>query len=213
MVSTKHDDETRGRDLGLTGDTYKKLKLKRKSINRSGEKCGAKCRQSESLCARPAGWGTDHVGWGNCRAHGGNAPANRKHAHDLRVSAEMEVLDAESINDPLSELSRLAGQIVAWKDAMGQRVQELTELRFTDAKSSEQLRSEVALFERGMDRCTQVLVAMAKLDIDARLARISERQTEVVVAAMIATLVELNMTSEQQTEARGVLVRHLRALP
>src|SRR5690349_3505226 len=32
--------------------------------------CGAKNRQGQP-CKRPAGWGTDHVGSGKCKLHGG----------------------------------------------------------------------------------------------------------------------------------------------
>lgn len=38
------------------------------------ETCGAETRDG-SPCARPAGWGTDHVGEGRCKQHGGNAGA------------------------------------------------------------------------------------------------------------------------------------------
>lgn len=35
--------------------------------------CGAKKRQGEGHCTQPAGWGTEHVGRGRCKLHGGNA--------------------------------------------------------------------------------------------------------------------------------------------
>ena len=39
--------------------------------------CGARKRQPAYLgetCARPAGWGTEHVGSGKCKLHGGRSP-------------------------------------------------------------------------------------------------------------------------------------------
>lgn len=36
--------------------------------------CGAKKRQGEGFCTRPAGWGTDHAGVGRCKFHGGATP-------------------------------------------------------------------------------------------------------------------------------------------
>lgn len=36
------------------------------------DKCGAKTR-SGGTCKQPAGWGTQHVGEGRCKLHGGNA--------------------------------------------------------------------------------------------------------------------------------------------
>ncbi len=35
--------------------------------------CGARTRAGQP-CSRPAGWGTDHVGEGRCRSHGGCTP-------------------------------------------------------------------------------------------------------------------------------------------
>ncbi len=33
--------------------------------------CGAEAKSSKRPCRRPAGWGTDHVGQGRCKLHGG----------------------------------------------------------------------------------------------------------------------------------------------
>jgi len=54
--------------------------------------------------------------------------------------------DVPAVADPLTELKKLAGQVVAWKDAPVGQGHELTAIRFTDDKGSEQLRSEIALF-------------------------------------------------------------------
>ena len=35
--------------------------------------CGARTRTSGGECGRPAGWGTDHVGEGRCKLHGGSS--------------------------------------------------------------------------------------------------------------------------------------------
>lgn len=40
-------------------------------------KCGAKKRMSEGTCGMHAGWGTDHVGYGRCKRHGGNTVTHR----------------------------------------------------------------------------------------------------------------------------------------
>ena len=40
--------------------------------------CGAKTRAG-TPCKRPAGWGTDHVGEGRCKLHGGATPRGPLH--------------------------------------------------------------------------------------------------------------------------------------
>jgi hypothetical protein len=41
--------------------------------------CGAAKRQGQGVCQKQAGWGTDHLGFGRCRLHGGNTTAHRTH--------------------------------------------------------------------------------------------------------------------------------------
>ena len=68
------------------------------------------------------------------------------------------------------------------------------------------MRSELLLWERALDRCTNVLVAMAKLRIDERLAAIEERKTELVAAAVREALARPGATPEQQLEAKRHVV-------
>jgi hypothetical protein len=57
-----------------------------------------------------------------------------------------------------------------------------------------------------------VLAAIAKLNIDERLAAISERQAVLVERAVLATLDGLDLTVEQRTGALRTLSRHLRVV-
>lgn len=154
-----------------------------------------------------------------CRAHGARAPQVLAAAAERRLEVEVRRtlarLDTDAVSDPLTELSMLAGQVVAWKNALAERVNELSALRYTatPGAGTEQLRAEVALWERALDRCATVLGLMAKLNLDARLAAISERQADMVVAALDATLASLGLSGPAALEARQVMARHLRAVP
>lgn len=59
--------------------------------------CGAKLKRGDGTCGKPAGWGTDHVGWGNCRLHAGSTTTGRKHAKQLRQEAWDRILE---LTDP-----------------------------------------------------------------------------------------------------------------
>ncbi|USZ69410.1 hypothetical protein NGM10_06655 [Halorussus salilacus] len=52
--------------------------------------CGATNRHGEP-CQQPAGWGTDHVGKGRCKLHGGNAgaPADNQNASKHGLNADL----------------------------------------------------------------------------------------------------------------------------
>lgn len=55
----------------------------------------------------------------------------------------------DPVADLLAELSRLAGQVLAWGDQIAELVNGLGEIRYTaTGAGTEQLRAEVALFER-----------------------------------------------------------------
>lgn len=149
-----------------------------------------------------------------CSAHGGRAPQVKAAAQvrvaEQRMAAQVARMNLDPVADPLTELQKLAGQAVGWKNLLAEKVDDLYEWRFTNERNDEQLRSEVALFERAMDRCASVLVAIAKLDIDDRLARVSEQQAAMVAAALSAVLGEMGLSHEQQREARTRVARHLR---
>lgn len=88
--------------------------------------CGAETRQHTD-CGRPAGWGTDHVGFGNCKLHGGSTGTGKKHGQELRQAAWDRILD--NIDPMLTKLLELAttaesepvqlGAVKDWLDRAG----------------------------------------------------------------------------------------------
>ena len=180
-----------------------------------GALCGAKKKQGPGTCRKTAGWGTDHPGYGPCRLHGGSTPTVARGAHLQQVEAQarkvLAKLGAEvnPVEDPLTALTRIAGEVLAWKDALGGLVNALTSLRYVTG-SGEQLRAEVAAFERAMDRAIHVLSVLAKLNIEERLAKVSEKQIELVNAAITAALADAGLSEEVQEEVEDGFIRHLR---
>jgi hypothetical protein len=155
-----------------------------------------------------------------CRVHGGAAPQNlaagERRVAEQRLEEEtrraLAILDVPAVENPLTALSELAGQVIAWKDALAERVNELRYIRYSDDKGAEQLRSEVALYERAMDRCVNVLGTIGRLRIDERLAAISEQQATVVIGAIEAALTHAGVTGQAASAAKAVAARHLRAV-
>ncbi|MCX4751837.1 hypothetical protein OG455_41090, partial [Kitasatospora sp. NBC_01287] len=113
-------------------------------------KCGAKTRQEDSkeFCTLAAGWGTPHPGIGHCRLHGGNTGGQKIKAAKIKADREVQVvlaeLDVTPVDDPLTALSQLAGQVVAWQKATAALVNRLgDEIRYEGHAGAEQLRAEV----------------------------------------------------------------------
>ncbi|MFF7840413.1 HGGxSTG domain-containing protein [Streptomyces ossamyceticus] len=150
-----------------------------------------------------------------CKFHGGAAPQSKAAAVRRQVEAEARQVLAElgvsPVGDPLEALLKLAGQVIAWQEATAALVNQLDSIRY-QAGSGEQLRAEIVLYERAMDRAIQVLSAIARLGIDERLVRVTERQADALIGALNAALVAAGVDGERANEARRAAARHLRSV-
>jgi hypothetical protein len=120
--------------------------------------------------------------------------------------------DAEPVENPLTALQALAGRALRLEQVIGGIVNDLSSIRYGSGEGGEQLRAEVAVLERAMDRCGKILVDIAKLNIEERLAKVTERQTELVAAALGVVLADMGLSPEKQREAQRAVGRHLRAV-
>lgn len=154
-----------------------------------------------------------------CYRHGGARKAHRA-AGERRV-AEDKVeqrarklalrLDITPVNNPLEALAKHVGEEVRFKEAVLSLVQDLEEIRYKGA-AGEQIRAEITLYERALDRVGTRLAAYARLNIDDRLAAIEEKQAEAIIRAIDAALAHAGVTGPAAGEARQVAARHLRAI-
>lgn len=156
-------------------------------------------------------------GTNRCGRHGGASPQVKRVAdqHLLQGKALVALArlgSAAPITDPLRALAEIAGEITRWKDLMGAHVADLKSVSYRSLESGEQIKGEVLLYERALDRAAAVLASIAKLNIDERLAAIDERQAALVERAVMATLDSLNLTAEDKTTALRTLTRHLRVV-
>src|ERR1700742_149813 len=113
------------------------------SPRKDGVTCIATSKQTGKPCQQAPSPGATV-----CRFHGGAAGRLRakiaREAAEAKARQALALLDVAPVEDPLSELSRLAGQVVAFKDQMARMVNQLEDrIRYEDVKGSEQLRSEV----------------------------------------------------------------------
>ena len=81
--------------------------------------CGAKKRDgSGDPCRRPAGWGTDHLGFGTCKLHGGSTPNAGRHAITLEAARQVEVWGGRADLNPAEALLELvqskAAEVAYW---------------------------------------------------------------------------------------------------
>ena|GEM_PF-2398344 len=180
------------------------------------ERCGGKLRQGEGTCGQQAGWGTTHVGAGRCKLHGGGTETHRKNAELAAAQKRANTMFGKHVvvgpvHNPLDVYAQLTGEVIGWKDALGQLVRDLTGPGYRGA-TGEQIRAEVQLFERALDRCNTVLSTYARLGIDERLARISEAQSAMVLAALDAGLAAVGVVGQRAVEAKRAAAKRLRVI-
>jgi len=162
-----------------------------------------------------------------CKIHGANTGSHQRKLAAGRV-VEGRITDRTAalvathidalaspppIGNPLSELLELAAEAKAWKEAMRQVAAWLfsqQRIRSAHAKVGEQLRAEIVIYERAMDRLAHLLIQISKLGIEARLAQIEEAKAATVERALMAALEASGLDLTAQGTAREVLVRELR---
>lgn len=178
---------------------------------RQGRRCAGRRTNGEPCGAYAINGGTV------CYAHGGRAPQVIAKAREAVIEDRLERLmyrhQAGPLGDPIEALQHLIARAMSWEAAIGDKVNELTgSIRFTDEHGAEQMRAEVAVLERAMDRCGKLLVDIAKLNLEDRLARVTEKQAQMAMDAFAAAMREIGLSADQRRDARTCVARHLRAV-
>lgn len=175
-------------------------------------KCGAKKHQGTGTCTRPAGWGTTHPGTGRCKLHGGSTPQHRASAADdqARISLNREGL--VPITNPVAELQALAAEVVGLKDIFATEVEKLRGWDYTDKEGRQEAVVVLQAYERALDRSERILVSMARLNLDEKMARINEAQGKQYLGIMERAFAAVKMPAElrsQVIEATAVEVNRV----
>lgn len=187
-------------------------RFKTRQVGREADRpdpCGAQTRaEDKHPCRLPPINGS-----GRCRFHGGASPTVKAKARRQQVEGELRELAgklaAPAVDNPLEALSMLAGEVTAWKDFLAEKLLALSTLRYT-GEHAEQIRGEVVLYERALDRTVSVLTSIARLNVDERLAAIGERQAAMLEGALDAALDALGVSVEDKQRAWEGAAAHLR---
>lgn len=184
--------------------------------------CGAKKRQSEGHCTRPAGWGTEHPGVGRCKLHGGKTPGQNRAAQVEQARRDVVLFAARRDVHPAEALLELvqwkAGEVDYWR----LRVRELDEKRLTWGKTRRKVGGEdrgttfearpnvayVMLRDAERDLASYAAAAL-KAGVDERRVRLAESQGALIVSVVAASLRGILSLVEQalggQDEALALL--------
>ena len=176
--------------------------------------CGAQRHQAPGPCRKPAGWGTDHVGIGACRLHGGSTRNHRvsaaRRATEYEARALLERLgQPEPLGDPVEELLALGAEVRSYLTVLRERLAELREFSSEDVAAIDREKALVRLYGDGLDRTHRVLADLARLGLDERRVRVREAQAGALLVAVARAFDRLGLDAAQQRQARQLIAAEL----
>lgn len=116
------------------------------------------------------------------------------------------------ITNPLEELGMLVSEVLTYKDYCAMQVARLAGDERYEGRGGEQLRAEVALYERSLDRAGKMLVEWSRLGIDDRLAKIEEAKATAILEVIRRSLLAAELTPEAREAVEKVAIKELKAL-
>jgi hypothetical protein len=155
-----------------------------------------------------------------CIKHGNGNPDTRSKAKVRHAEAQARYqlqkrLDRDGVYkmaDAIEEIELIAGEAIAFKNICRARVEALKEDWRYSSSAGEQLRAEVALYERAIDRCEKILANYVRLGISDRRVKIAEAQALMLVGVIQNVLGRLDLTRDQKRIAATVVPEELRAI-
>jgi hypothetical protein len=190
-------------------------------------KCGAKKKQTPGTCGRPAGWGTDHPGAGQCKLHGGCMPNNRKAAQEQAAAEIVKTyglpIDISPTDALLEEVRYTAGH-VAWLREQVQALEAealvwgMTEqverdgtegediIAGTDTKYEAKPNIWLELYFRERKHLLDVTKAAITVGIEERRVKLAEAQGHLVAEVIRRILKRLELSDHQQNKLVPIVV-------
>lgn len=180
--------------------------------------CGAKLKGGRvGTCSKPAGWGTAHLGTGNCRLHGGASPTHMRGnaVPQLEMLVGFRVPDVKP-HDALLMCVRIAAAEVAYyshmiaeldpDDVMGRPMKEaVASTKDYHTVVDLQLPPELNVWVRARGAALERLAKHSKMAIDAgieeRLVSMAEKVGNRLAATIEAILGQLDLTPAQMRRA------------
>lgn len=153
--------------------------------------CTARSKRSGERCKRAPVMGATV-----CAMHGGKAPQVAAAAEQRQAEARADAAIAElwpglagmaPVKDPIDLLARTAGALEQMADRVGARVNALNG-RVAAGESMSQLRAEVVLLDRLLDKVIKSSDRLASLGIEEKHIELEQARAELVTSAFLAAM-------------------------
>lgn len=193
--------------------------------------CGATARHTGEKCQLQAGFGTDHVGYGRCKFHGGSTPKHRA-AAAREIAAEMVAagspVEIHPLDAILKAVSIAAGEVnyftvlirtLTLEDVGVQdmKIRPLSRGKEGDSKTEtvveKTTQADLHLWVRARQDSLDRLVKYSKTALDAgideRRVKMAEQTGGLIVRVLTHALDAIGLTSEQKRRAPEIVKESL----
>lgn len=156
-----------------------------------------------------------------CRFHGGAAPAIRNKAAKERVEIQARKLlppreQWEPVSNVLEELNAIATEAKMWLTVLRGMVEQEKSVGIRHGRQGEQQRATVTAYTDALDQMFRICRDVARLDIDDRLATVTESQQRDMAAGTLTILFAVARQlgiDIQAPHVKTLVTTELRALP
>ncbi len=170
-------------------------------------KCGVKKKNGEP-CSAAAGSGTNHVGYGACKYHGGNTLNANRNATLEKVKDQVEALGLEYEIDPGQALLNLVWQVAGDLEYYKGKVNELQEQYQIELGANGSSKLSVhpytELYHQAQNRLAQISKLALQAGIEERRVRIAERDASIIYQAIHVALQSLGVGVEDIAKFRSI---------
>lgn len=130
---------------------------------------------------------------------------------DRVIEERTRIPEKDTQTTALEKMLEAFDRVLAFESATSNLLRNLdpNDWRYTDRTGSEQLRSEVALYERAMDRTARFLKDISKMALNEKIVGLGKAQTELMVRILMSTVTEMGLDVKQIDQARQVLLNKL----
>lgn len=128
---------------------------------------------------------------------------------DSAIQERTKILDKDVQTTALEKMLDALERVLAFERHTEKMISGLPsdEWRFLDRTGSEQLRSEVQIYERAMERTARVLKDISKMAIQEKMVSLGKAQTDLIVRILMSTVTEMELDEAQIEAARQILLR------
>ena len=170
----------------------------------------SRCRQSKA------------IGFDFCPAHL-KTPRGLQHARErvdlgtlfteADITSEIERRakgpDVDYQTSALEKMDLILSEVLQWAGDARERLHQIDpeDWRYTDRHGSEQVRTELAVYERAQDRAARLLERVSKMALQDKVISLGRAQMELVIELVQGTLEDVMAGPEEFQAAKKALFR------